>query len=314
MIISASRRTDIPAFFSKWFERRIQEGFVYIRNPFNPEQLSKIDLSPDVIDCIVFWTKNPIPMLKRLDSFSDYPFYFQFTLTGYGKDIEANLPDKNEKLIPAFKELSSTIGAEKVIWRYDPIVFTEKYSVDYHLRAIEKIATELENHTEKCVISFVDTYRKNENAMEQIGAYFLDDKELTSFAKQIANIAGEHDIEVATCAEAIDLEEAGIKHNCCIDPELIGRIAGGKMKVGKDKSQRLECGCCASIDIGTYNTCDNGCKYCYANFDQATVKGNLASYDWQSPILCDTVRDDDVVKERDMKSLLLKTFSLFDED
>ena len=314
MIISASRRTDIPAFFSKWFERRIQEGFVYIRNPFNPEQLSKIDLSPDVIDCIVFWTKNPIPMLKRLDSFSDYPFYFQFTLTGYGKDIEANLPDKNEKLIPAFKELSSTIGAEKVIWRYDPIVFTEKYSVDYHLRAIEKIATELENHTEKCVISFVDTYRKNENAMEQIGAYFLDDKELTSFAKQIANIAGEHDIEVATCAEAIDLEEAGIKHNCCIDPELIGRIAGGKMKVGKDKSQRLECGCCASIDIGTYNTCDNGCKYCYANFDQATVKGNLASYDWQSPILCDTVRKNDVVKERDMKSLLLKTFSLFDEE
>lgn len=315
MIISASRRTDIPAFYSKWFTRRIEEGFLCVRNPINHSQVSRIDLDPDLVDCIVFWTKNPIPMLDKLDAFSDYDYYFNFSLTGYGRDIESNLPDKKDVLLPAFIRLSDEIGKERVIWRYDPILFTEKYTPEYHLHAIEEMACTLEDKTEKCVISFVDVYSRNKAAMSDLDLVELDEDELVEFAGKIAEIAKSHGIEVATCAEAIDLSSVGISHNCCIDPELVGRIAGGEMKVGKDKSQRAECGCCASIDVGTYNTCGNGCVYCYANFTPAEVKANMAAFDWESPVLCDELREDDVVTEREMKSLLKKTWgdgSLFE--
>ena len=154
MILSVSRRTDIPNYFSEWFFNRIKEGFVYVRNPLNPHQVSKIDITQNVVDCIVFWTKNPEPMLNRLDELTSYNYYFQFTLTGYGKDVERNVPHKKEKMIPIFQELSKKIGMKKVIWRYDPIIFTKKYTPEYHLKAFEQIATALQGHTEKCVIRF----------------------------------------------------------------------------------------------------------------------------------------------------------------
>lgn len=154
MILSASRRTDIPNYYSEWFFNRIREGFVYVRNPMNAQQVSKIDITPKVVDCIVFWTKNPEPMLDRLDELASYKYYFQFTLTGYGKDMECNVPHKKEKMIPIFQELSKKIGTKKVIWRYDPILFTKKYTPEYHLKAFEQIATALQGYTEKCVVSF----------------------------------------------------------------------------------------------------------------------------------------------------------------
>ena len=305
MIISASRRTDIPTFYSKWFERRVQEGFLYVRNPMNIHQVSEISLDPSVVDCIVFWTKNPIPMLKRLDSFSGYPFYFQFTLTGYGKDIEANLPDKKGGLVPAFQQLANEIGSDRVIWRYDPIVFNEKYTPEYHLHAIAEIARLLDGSTRKCVISFVDTYRKNKKAMGELGAYGIEGDELLSFARSIAEIAGEHGMSVATCAEVVDLSQAGIEHNCCIDPELIASIVGNPLKVGKDKTQRQECGCVSSIDIGSYNTCANGCRYCYANFSQSAVDANMANHDWESPLLYGHLEEGDKVTKRKMSLLAI---------
>lgn len=164
MILSASRRTDIPNYYSDWFLHRIEEGFVYVRNPMNPHQISKINLSPEVVDCIVFWTKNPKPMLDRLAELKAYSYYFQFTLTGYGTDIEAGVPHKKESIIPTFQSLSGKIGKEKVIWRYDPILFTDKYTPEYHLKAFEQIASALHGYTNKCVISFVDTYVKNKKA------------------------------------------------------------------------------------------------------------------------------------------------------
>ena len=123
MILSVSRRTDIPNYYSEWFYNRIKEGFLYVRNPMNAHQISEIKITPDVVDCIVFWTKNPLPMIKRLDEIKDYNYYFQFTLTGYGNDVEINLPNKKTKMIPVFQELSEKIGKQKVIWRYDPIFF-----------------------------------------------------------------------------------------------------------------------------------------------------------------------------------------------
>lgn len=161
MILSASRRTDIPNYYSEWFYNRIKKGYLYVRNPMNAHQISKIILSPEVVDCIVFWTKNPEPMFARLDELDAYKYYFQFTLTGFGNDIECNVPHKKEKMIPIFQKLADKIGREKVIWRYDPIIFSDKYTPEYHLKAFKQIAKELNGYTSICVISFVDIYAKN---------------------------------------------------------------------------------------------------------------------------------------------------------
>lgn len=303
MILSASRIMDIPTFYSEWFFNRIKAGFLYVRNPMNAHQISRIDLSPEVVDCIVFWTKNPIPILPRLSELDAYKYYFQFTLTGYGKDIETNLPDKKGQLIPAFQELARRIGRKQVIWRYDPIVFTKKYTPEYHIRAFTQIAETLDGCTEKCVISFVDIYAKNRKNMQAVDSYEMSHDNLEAFAKAIADIARSHGMSMATCAEVVNLEKCGIEHNCCIDKKLIEEIIGCDIKVAKDKSQRPECGCMESVEIGSYNTCLNGCKYCYANYSPDAVKANCACYDPASPILCGTVGEFDKITERKMKSL-----------
>ena len=156
MILSVSRRTDIPNYYSEWFVNRIKEGYLYVRNPMNAHQISKIDISPQVVDCIVFWTKNPKNMMSRLSELKGYNYYFQFTITGYGKDVEPNIPDKRTEIIPVFQELSRQIGKEAVIWRCDPIFLSEKYTKEYHLKAFEEIATKLRGYTDKVIISFVN--------------------------------------------------------------------------------------------------------------------------------------------------------------
>ena len=312
MILSVSRRTDIPNYYSEWFYHRIKERYLYVRNPMNIHQISKVDISPEVVDCIVFWTKNPEPMMERLGELAAYQYYFQFTLTGYGKDVEPNVPHKKEKMIPVFKALSDRIGRKKVVWRYDPILFTNTYTPEYHLRAFEQIAMALKGYTEKCVISFADVYAKNKRNMELVGAYDLDAADLFKFAKRIGEIAQKCDMEIVSCAERIDLSPCGIGHNCCIDKALIENIIGSKLKVQKDKNQRQECGCMESVEIGTYNTCKNGCKYCYANYSAESVAKNCRNYNPLSPILCGTISEDDKVNERKVKSLKDGQISLFD--
>lgn len=312
MILSVSRRTDVPNYYSEWFLNRIKEKYVYVRNPMNIHQVSKIDLSPEVIDCIVFWTKNPKPMLERLDELKAYKYYFQFTLTGYGTDIECNVPHKKEVVIPIFQELSNKIGKEKVIWRYDPIIFTEKYTPEYHLKAFEQIANALNGYTDKCVISFVDIYAKNKKSIEELKAKELNKKQLLDFSKQLSMIASKNNMEIGSCAEIIDLEQCGIKHNCCIDQKLIESIIGCKINACKDKNQRKECGCIESVEIGTYNTCKNGCKYCYANYSQKSVSNNCNKYNVMSPILCGEITEDDKINVRKVKSIKEEQLSIFD--
>ena len=318
MIISASRRTDIPAFYSEWFMNRIKEGYVIVRNPMN-NKLSRVLLTPELVDCIVFWTKNPIPMLPRLGELKDYCYYFQVTLTGYGRDIECHLPDKKKELIPAFQRLSDTIGPEKVIWRYDPILVNDTYHVDYHLRAFDQIAKALNGYTEKCVISCVDTYTKNLKAMQRLGVQELDKKQMRELAASLRDIAAANNMVIATCAERIDLGDLSIEHNACIDKTLIERITGGKIKDTKknlkDAGQRPECGCMPSKEVGAHNTCGNGCVYCYANYSPESVKKSMARYDPHSPILCDTIGPDEEVKDAGgMKALVVKDdqMSFFD--
>lgn len=312
MILSVSRRTDIPAYYSDWFYNRLKAGFLCVRNPMNLRQVSKIFLSPETVDCIVFWTKNPEPMFARMEELAEYQYYFQFTLTGYGKDMECGLPPKKEKLIPAFCILAEKIGCRRMIWRYDPIIFTKKYTPEYHLRAFGQIAEALRGCTEHCVISFVDTYAKNRKNMMAMGAYELGEAELLEFCKAISTIARENGMGMGSCAERIDLAQCGIGHNCCIDKELIERIIGCRLKAGRDKNQRTACGCVESVEVGTYNTCGNGCLYCYANHSAESVRKSRGKYDAFSPVLCDSIKEEDVVVERKMRLLREPQMGVYD--
>lgn len=303
MILSVSRRTDIPNYYSDWFISRIKEGFLYVRNPMNPHQISRIDLSPDVVDCIVFWTKNPANMIEKLEHLKDYAYYFQFTLTGYGKDVEPNLPNKREELIPTFKRLSEKIGREKVIWRYDPILISRRYTIDYHLKAFEEIAGNLADHTEKVVISFIDFYSKTQRNTRELDIRQMTNEEMIKLAEKMAQIASRYNLIIETCAEQINLQEVGIGHGSCIDKKLIERILGCKLIVEKDKNQRGECGCVESVEVGAYNTCLNGCKYCYANFNDNRVQDNVRLYDQNSALLCGIITSDDRITDRKVKSL-----------
>lgn len=312
MILSVSRRTDIPNYYSEWFINRIKEGFLYVRNPMNAHQISKIDLSPDVVDCIVFWTKNPRKMINQLDCLKEYIYYFQFTLTGYEKDIEPNIPNKRKELIKVFKELSQKTGKEKVIWRYDPILVNKKYTVEYHLKAFEEIADSLSDYTEKVVISFVDLYAKTQRNTIGLEIEELMDDDMYSLAKKMVEIASKNKLIVETCAEEINFEDIGIRHGSCIDKKLIERLLGCKIIGEKDKNQRGVCRCLESVEVGTYNTCLNGCRYCYANFSDEKVKENAKFYDVNSPLLCGNLGPDDKITDRKVKTLKDNQMSFFD--
>lgn len=303
MILSVSRRTDIPAFYSEWFFNRLKEGFVYVRNPMNIHQVSKIILSPEVIDCIVFWSKNPRPMLARLDELKDYMYYFQFTINPYDMGMETNVPRK-EGIITTFKELSGKLGPKRVIWRYDPILLTEKMDLDYHVRYFQEIAKRLAGYTNTCVISFVDLYKKTQRNLKETQAREPSLQETLQLSTQLFLIAKEYGITIQTCAEEIALESVGIKHGKCIDNALIEDLLGVKLVVSKDPNQRKECGCVQSIDIGEYNTCAHGCKYCYANFRESMVVRNRAAHDPNSPLLIGCVGDSDKITERKLFSFM----------
>lgn len=303
MILSVSRRTDIPNYYSDWFFNRIKEGFVCVRNPMNPHQVSRIPITPDVVDCIVFWTKNPEPMLDRLHELSGYEYYFQFTLTCYGSDIEPGVPHKREKMISVFRRLSENIGAERLVWRYDPILFNENYTPEYHVRAFSQIAEALSGHTKKCVISFVDEYAKNKKKLKHLGIYAPTEEEIYEFAGILSGIARKNGMQIGSCAEQMDLSKCGITHNSCIDKAMIESLLGCSLKGRKDTNQRLECGCMESVEIGTYNTCKNGCAYCYANESMDAVTNTCRRYHPLSPILCGEIAEADKVTERKVKSL-----------
>lgn len=304
MILSVSRRTDIPSYWSDWFLRRLQERYVCVRNPMSPHQISRIDLSPDVVDCIVFWSKNPSPLAKRLDELDGYQYYFQYTITGYGKDVESGLPDKKEVLIPVFQDISRKLGPKRVIWRYDPIFFSDRYTPEYHLHAFNEIAQRLEGYAQRVVVSFVDLYAKIRKSIEELHFWPApSDAELLDFAGNLVRIADKYGFAVESCAEKINLQTVGIQHGSCIDKALIEEIIGYNLTASKDKNQRAECGCFESIDIGTYNTCRNGCRYCYATFNPMQVSQQVKLYDPASPLLCGSIAPDDVAKERKVKSL-----------
>ena len=299
----AGRLTVIPAFYAPWFFNRLREGYLLVPNPFNPKAVSRISLDPAVVDCIVFWTKNPAPMLPRLRELERYKYYFQFTLNPYGADVENRLPDLSRR-IETFKRLSDAIGRDRVIWRYDPILTNGKYDVGFHCEAFARIARALRDHTAKCMLGFIDHYRHIRGALGELGVGPLRRDEIEVMAQSFVRTLEPYPVALETCTVKVDLRHLGIPSGMCIDRGLVERIAGYPIAAKKDKNQRQVCNCIESIDVGTYETCLNGCAYCYAikgNYN--TAEYNRRRHDPDSPLMIGRVGGDDVIREREMKSL-----------
>jgi hypothetical protein len=265
MIISASRRTDIPAFFGKWFIDSIKKGIIEVKNPYNVNIKKTVSLLPYDVDCIVFWTKNAIPFMKYLPVIDDlgYNYYFLYTITAYNNDIEKNLPAK-ELIINNFKNLSQNIGNNKLIWRYDPVFFTDVYNDDFHLNQFENLSKQLNDYSNTCITSFLTSYRKCKTKMKNLNIIEKSNIEKANFLKKMIDIANKYNFKLQTCAIDNSINDIVKIAGKCIDNIIINNITGKNFAYQKDKTQRTTCLCHKSIDIGEYRTCKYDCIYCYA--------------------------------------------------
>ena len=308
MIINTGQRTDIPAFYAEWFANRLKEGFVCVRNPYNPSQVSRYRLDPSVVDVIGFCTKNPAPMFEHMDLLKDYGQYWFVTITPYGRDIEPNVPDKH-RLLEDFKKLSGIVGVNSAGWRYDPIFLSDRYTMNYHLRAFEEIASALEGMTKTVVISFIDLYPKVRRNFPEAREVSKEDR--LALGKQIIRIAESHGMIVKPCAEGDELAAYGADCGGCMRIEDYEKAIGKPLKVPKKKGARAACACYLSCDIGAYNTCRHLCRYCYANAEPETVLAQSRLHDPSSPFLIGGYREGDRIHEVPQKSWIERQTSLF---
>lgn len=284
VIVSVSRRMDIPAFYSEWFFNRINAGEVLIRNPFNRNQVSRVMLNRDSVDCFIFWTKNPKPMMDQLQLLAGYHYYFQFTLNSYGADIETKVGNKTE-IIETFRQLSMKVGKEKMIWRYDPILLNQVYTKEYHYKWFDVLAQKLGGCTDQCVISFVDDYKESRKNAATLALETITERDMLEIGAELVKIAQKYHILIKSCGETSDLSVVGIQQGQCIDPYLISWITGKDFTKSKEDTMRGGCKCVKSIDIGEYNSCLHYCAYCYANYNSSTIEKNRSSHDVLSPLL-----------------------------
>ncbi|MCR4950535.1 MAG: DUF1848 domain-containing protein [Solobacterium sp.] len=307
MIINTGQRTDIPAFYSEWFANRLREGYVCVRNPYNPNQVSRYRLDPSVVDVIGFCTKNPAPMFKYMDLLKEYGQYWYVTITPYGRDIEPNVPDKH-LLLDDFRRLSDLVGTRAVGWRYDPIFLSEKYTMEYHIHAFEQIASALDGYTETVVISFIDLFPK-------VRRNFPEAKEVTAemqleIGRKLIETAGRHGMTVRPCAEGDLLAAYGADCSGCMKISDYEKAIGQRLNAPKKKGARAECACYLSCDIGAYNTCRHLCRYCYANAEPEKVLAHSRLHDPKSPFLIGNYRKDDQIHDVPQKSWIERQTSL----
>ena len=294
MIINTGQRTDIPAFYAEWFANRLKEGFVCVRNPYDPKQVSRYRLDPSVVDVIGFCTKNPAPMFPHMELLKDYGQYWYVTITPYGRDIEPNVPDKH-RLLDGFKRLSDMVGLNSIGWRYDPIFVSERYTADYHIRAFGQMAAALEGYTETAVISFIDLYPK-------VRRNFPEAREVTkeqrlALGRELIRIASDHGMTVRPCAEGDELAPFGADCGGCMRISDYEKAIGMRLNVPKRKGARAECACYLACDIGAYNSCRHLCKYCYANAEAVKVLALSRLHDPGSPFLIGNYREGDRIHD-----------------
>ena len=290
MILNVSGRTDIVAFYSKWFMNRYNEGYVDVRNPFYPKLVSRIYF--DDVDLIVFCTKNPLPILDDLDKIKK-PIIFHVTLTPYGKDIEPNVIPKG-KIVETIKRLSEIVGVDNLYVRYDPILINDRYDVSYHIKSFESLCTKLNGYLKHIIVSLVDDYKNVRNNMNVLKLHKIDDDVLKNIGENFSKIAKENGMTVQTCYEKNDLSSYGFISSPCLSKELAYNLTGKKFPKWKAR----DCGCVEMVDIGGYNSCKHFCKYCYANYDEKKVLENVKNHDDNSSLLVGYLKEDDEIKIR----------------
>ena len=306
MIINTGQRTDIPAFYSDWFYNRIKEGYVYVRNPYFPQKVTKYVLDPQVVDCLCFCSKNPLPMLERLDEINNFRQFWFITITYYLKDVEPYVPHYNE-VIRTFKKFSNKVGKQCIGWRYDPIFINEKYTLEYHLKAFEYIAGELCGYTNQCVISFIDIYEKTKRNFPAVSEVSLKLQHI--MVKEMSKIADRYHMKLYTCLENNDFEKYGVIVSGCMSQKVIEDALGISLKM-KKSTTREGCSCVLGNDIGAYNSCLHGCLYCYANAHKARVVDSYNRHDVHSPFLIGGLKEDDIIMNAKQKSYIDYQLSL----
>ena len=298
MIIQTGLRTDIPAFYTPWFLRRLAEGFVLVRSPYAPGQVTRYCLSPEVVDCIGFCTKNPAPMLPHLDRLNVYGQFWYVTITPYGPDIEPHVPPAIQ-VAESLRQLSAKVGRACAAWRYDPILLTEEWTVERHLTAFETLCRQLEGAVDVCVISFIDLYAKVKRNFPQVREVPREDRLL--LGRELAGIGAKYGIRLKSCCEGDELAPFGVDCSGCMTRDVYERAIGASLRMPAGSRSRT-CLCHLSGDVGAYNTCGHGCRYCYANTDEAAVRRTMAQHDPASPLLVGSLRTGDVVRDARQES------------
>ena len=290
MILMVSGRTDIVAFYTKWFMNRYKEGFVDVRNPFYEKLVSRIYFED--VDLIMFCTKNPIPILPYLQDIN-HKILFHVTLTPYHKDIEPNLPSKG-KIIGAIKQLSEIVGIDNIYVRYDPIFISDKYTLEYHIKAFDNMCKLLKGYVKHIIVSFMDEYKNTRSNRSILKYKKFTDSDYLDIGKNFSKSVKENGMTVQTCFEKETLTKYGFIKQECLSKDLAYNITGKKYKLWAAR----KCGCVEMADIGVYNSCKHLCKYCYANFDEAKIENNVKKHDHNSSLLMGYLNKDDEIKIR----------------
>lgn len=300
MIINTGQRTDIPAFYAKWFINRIKDGFVLVRNPYYPNLVTKFLLNPDVVDVIGFCTKNPRPMFPYLDELKNYGQFWYISITGFDKDLEPNVPPIDE-VIEDFKYLSNKVGGNAVGWRYTPIIVNDKYSKEYHLKMFEYIASKLDGYTSLATFGFVDLYPKLiKNHPDILDA---DEKTKIEITKEFVKIAKKHHMDLRLCSKEKWLKDYGIDISGCMKISDYENSINSRLEIKqKMEARKNYCACYLSNDIGAYNSCLHLCKYCYANGSEELVRKNYLNHDDNSPLLIGKITSKDIIRDAKQES------------
>lgn len=294
MILNVSSRTDIVAFYSKWFWNRYQAGFIDVRNPFYPKQVSRINFHD--VDGMVFCTKNPIPILPYLSKI-EIPYYFHVTLTSYKKEIEPGLPKKRD-IIEAVKTISDLIGRERIYIRYDPIFLSDTYTLEYHKTSFERICQLLEGYVSHIIVSFLDDYQNVRKNQPILKARKFTEADYGYIGKTFSKIAHQYGMTVQTCSEKYNLSEYGFRISDCLTKEMAMELTGKSNFKRWTSRNNPDCYCVNMVDIGVYNSCGHFCKYCYANYDEKLVVENNKKHNPNSSLLIGELEETDIIKER----------------
>lgn len=299
MIINTGQRTDIPAFYSTWLYNRLHAGFVQVRNPYFPQQVTRYHLDPEVVDLIAFCTKNPAPMLPRFHELEAYRTFWHVTITPYGKEIEPGVPDKDD-VMASFRQLSALTGPDHLVWRYDPIFISEKYSLCFHKAAFSRMCEKLEGTSHEVIVSFLDLYEKTKKNFPE--GHAVTREQRLEIGESFASIAAQHGFHISTCLEGNDLAVFGIDCTGCMTREKLEKAFSDTLDIPSGHTPPREgCTCLLGNDIGVYNTCAHGCRYCYANENAALVRRNMALHDPSSPFLIGNSLPGDIVHEAEQE-------------